>query len=96
MFFVLFPYIYFLSYEIIQDDILLNFEPSDKVMFAGRIGMGLTMLVAITMMTLPCRDIMFTVFASIASSIKVRTKQKHQSFLLSDSRVSPHGVPGGG
>ncbi|CAN0347772.1 unnamed protein product [Pylaiella littoralis] len=52
-----------------SDDILLNFAPSDYVMIVGRVGMGLTMLVAITMLVLPCRDIVFTVMDSIADSI---------------------------
>ncbi|CAN0253955.1 unnamed protein product, partial [Scytosiphon promiscuus] len=52
------------------DDILLNFEPGDQVMILGRVGMGLNMLVAITMLVLPCRDIVFTVMDSITEKIK--------------------------
>lgn len=55
-----------------QDDILLNFDPSDRVMILGRVGMGLTMLVAITMLVLPCRDIVFTVMDSVAEKVAVR------------------------
>lgn len=40
-------------------------------MILGRVGMGLTMLVAITMLVLPCRDIVFTVMDSIAAKVAV-------------------------
>lgn len=41
-------------------------------MILGRVGMGLTMLVAITILVLPCRDIVFTVMDSVAEKVKVR------------------------
>lgn len=40
-------------------------------MILGRVGMGLNMLVAITMLVLPCRDIVFTVMDAITAKIKV-------------------------
>eukprot|EP00752_Nemacystus_decipiens_P011549 g10255.t1 len=60
---------YLYAFQDTKDDILLNFDPSDRVMILGRVGMGLTMLVAITMLVLPCRDIVFTVMDSIAGKV---------------------------
>eukprot|EP00612_Vaucheria_litorea_P007807 CAMPEP_0171484366 /NCGR_PEP_ID=MMETSP0946-20130122/8768_1 /TAXON_ID=109269 /ORGANISM="Vaucheria litorea, Strain CCMP2940" /LENGTH=394 /DNA_ID=CAMNT_0012017055 /DNA_START=78 /DNA_END=1259 /DNA_ORIENTATION=- len=47
---------YFYAYSQVQDDILLNFEPEDKVILVGRLCMGITILIAITMCIHPCRD----------------------------------------
>ncbi|CAM9573705.1 unnamed protein product [Discosporangium mesarthrocarpum] len=60
---------YLYAYENTKDDILLNFSPADPVMLLGRVGMGLTMLVAITMMTLPCRDVIYEVAGVIEGAI---------------------------
>ncbi|KAG5175402.1 transmembrane amino acid transporter protein-domain-containing protein [Tribonema minus] len=56
---------YFYAYGNTQDDILLNFAPSDKVVVWGRLGLGITMLVAIPMLLLPCRD----AFEELASQL---------------------------
>ncbi|CBJ28443.1 conserved unknown protein [Ectocarpus siliculosus] len=61
---------YLYAYEGTKDDILLNFAPSDRVMIVGRLGMGLTMLVAITILVLPCRDIVFLVMDSVAEKLQ--------------------------
>ncbi|CAM9164895.1 unnamed protein product [Ectocarpus sp. 8 AP-2014] len=63
---------YLYAYEETKDDILLNFAPSDRVMIVGRVGMGLTMLVAITILVLPCRDIVFLVMDSVAEKLQGR------------------------
>eukprot|EP00903_Cladosiphon_okamuranus_P022166 g20383.t3 len=63
---------YLYAFEDTKDDILLNFDPSDRVMILGRVGMGLNMLVAITMLVLPCRDIFFTVMGSLSEKVAVR------------------------
>eukprot|EP00903_Cladosiphon_okamuranus_P022165 g20383.t2 len=62
---------YLYAFEDTKDDILLNFDPSDRVMILGRVGMGLNMLVAITMLVLPCRDIFFTVMGSLSEKVAV-------------------------
>jgi amino acid permease len=46
---------YFFAYTATQDDILLNFAPDDSVIVWGRLGLGVTMLIAIPMLVLPCR-----------------------------------------
>jgi amino acid permease len=46
---------YFFAYAATQDDILLNFSPDDSVIVWGRLGLGVTMLIAIPMLVLPCR-----------------------------------------
>lgn len=40
-------------------------------MIVGRVGMGVTMLVAITILVLPCRDIVFLVMDSVAEKLQV-------------------------
>ncbi|CAM9263340.1 unnamed protein product, partial [Phaeothamnion confervicola] len=47
---------YFYAYDNTKDDILLNFDPQDGVILVGRLGLGVTMLCAVPMMVLPCRD----------------------------------------
>ena len=39
-----------------RDNILLNFEPSDPVIFFGKIGLGVAIMCGISMILLPCRD----------------------------------------
>ncbi|CAM9315807.1 unnamed protein product [Ascophyllum nodosum] len=67
---------YVYAYQDTQDDILLNFDPSDRVIVLGRLGMGLTMLVAISLMVLPCRDIMYTLLAVVGSGLQERFCRK--------------------
>lgn len=43
-----------------QGNILLNFEFTDKVILAGRVGCGITIMLASAMITLPCRESMLS------------------------------------
>ncbi len=63
----LFGYLY--AYELTSDDILLNFEPNDKVMLLGRFGFGLSMLVAIPILTLPTRNTVVSLYGEVRSHI---------------------------
>jgi amino acid permease len=54
LFFGLGGYMY--AWEATRDNILLNFNPNDKVILFGRVGLGLTLLCNMPMVVLPCRD----------------------------------------
>ena len=47
---------YLYAYDDTRGNILLNFDPTDRVILLGRIGYGVTLLAAIPMVVLPCRD----------------------------------------
>lgn len=50
----LFGYTY--AYSQTKGDIFANFDASDPLLAVARLGLGLTILMAIPMMVLPCRD----------------------------------------
>ncbi|GMI45988.1 hypothetical protein TrCOL_g5832 [Triparma columacea] len=39
-----------------RDNIILNFEPDDKVVLVGKIGLGVTIMAGVSMIVLPCRE----------------------------------------
>ena len=39
-----------------KDNILLNFDPNDTVILAGKVGLSVTLMAGISMIVLPCRD----------------------------------------
>jgi len=47
---------YLYAYDDTRGNILLNFDLTDRVILLGRIGYGVTLLAAIPMVALPCRD----------------------------------------
>jgi amino acid permease len=47
---------YLYAYDDTKGNILLNFDPKDSVILLGRIGYGVTLMAAIPMVTVPCRD----------------------------------------
>jgi len=47
---------YFYAYDQTDGNILLNFDPTDKIIFLGRIGCGVCTMFAMPMSLLPCRD----------------------------------------
>jgi amino acid permease len=47
---------YLCAYDDTKGNILLNFDPKDSVILLGRIGYGVTLMAAIPMVTVPCRD----------------------------------------
>lgn len=47
---------YLCAYDDTKGNILLNFDPKDSVLLLGRIGYGVTLMAAIPMVTVPCRD----------------------------------------
>jgi len=51
---------YLYSYNDTNGNILLNFDPSDRVILLGRVGCGITMMLAMPMVTLPCREAMLS------------------------------------
>jgi Transmembrane amino acid transporter protein len=69
---------YFFAYAATQDDILLNFSPDDSVIVWGRLGLGVTMLIAIPMLVLPCRYVKNEV-----------TRDEYTLYIASDIRSLP-------
>jgi hypothetical protein len=39
-----------------RDNIILNFEPDDKVVLVGKMGLGVTIMAGVSMIVLPCRE----------------------------------------
>ena len=98
---------YLWAYEDTKDNILLNFDPSDKIILIGRIGCGITTLFALPMNLVPCREAMLSLVAQL-SEISVRNQtrrrrkpqlpspsEEHQS-LLSSQRCKDDSEEGGG
>lgn len=56
---------YLCAYEDTDGNILLNFDPSDKIIFLGRIGCGITTLFALPMNLLPCREALLSLVVQI-------------------------------
>lgn len=46
-------------------NIFLNFDPSDKLILVGRLGMGLTLMGGMPMSLLPCREAFFSLLTQI-------------------------------
>lgn len=46
-------------------NIFLNFDPSDKLILTGRLGMGLTLMFGMPMSLLPCREAFFSLLNQI-------------------------------
>ena len=47
---------YLYAYDDTNGNILLNFDPTDKLILLGRVGCGVTLMAAIPMVAVPCRD----------------------------------------
>jgi amino acid permease len=47
---------YLYAYDDTKGNILLNFDPTDRVILLGRVGYGVTLMAAIPMVAVPCRD----------------------------------------
>ena len=56
---------YLYSYGDTKDNILLNFDPSDRVVLLGRFGLGITLIAGCPMIVLPCREAMLILPAQI-------------------------------
>ena len=56
---------YLYSYGETRDNILLNFDPSDRVVLLGRLGLGITLIAGVPMIVLPCRDALLILPAQI-------------------------------
>lgn len=63
---------YLWAYDETNGNILLNFEPTDTVIFIGRIGCGVTTLFALPMNLLPCREALLSLVAQIG---ELRTRK---------------------
>ncbi len=60
---------YLCTYEQTRDDILLNFEPGDKIMLLGRFGFGLSMLAAVPMLVLPTRSTAESLYVEVRTTL---------------------------
>lgn len=56
---------YFYAYNTVLGNIFLNFDPSDKLILTGRLGMGLTLMFGMPMSLLPCREAFFSLLKQI-------------------------------
>jgi amino acid permease len=75
---------YLYAYADTDGNILLNFDPSDKVIFVGRIGCGITTLFALPMNLLPCREAFVSLMAQIGElrAASRRITKEEQKYLL--------------
>ena len=79
---------YFWAYDDTMGNILLNFDPTDNVIFVGRIGCGITTLFALPMNLLPCREALLSLIAQIsevgffmANKKQAATREERRSLL---------------
>ena len=74
---------YLFALEETNGNILLNFDPTDRVILLGRIGCGITTLFALPMNTLPCREALLSWVAQIGEvSARRGAKREEQRHLL--------------
>ena len=88
---------YLFALEETNGNILLSFDPADRVILLGRIGCGITTLFALPMNTLPCREALLSWAAQI-SEVRARrgAKKEEQKHLLerrSDKVLEPFHEP---
>jgi len=62
---------YFYAYNTVKGNIFLNFDPSDKLILVGRLGMGLALMFGMPMSLLPCRDAFFSLVSQLNNHIMI-------------------------
>lgn len=63
---------YLYAYDETNGNVLLNFDPTDRVILTGRVGCGIMTLFALPINTLPCREALLSLVAQI-SEIRARS-----------------------
>lgn len=81
---------YLYAYDDTKGNILLNFDPTDRVILLGRVGYGVTLMAAIPMVAVPCRDALLSL-APQYSAWKYNYPQA-QAVALHESKVSERTV----
>eukprot|EP00550_Attheya_septentrionalis_P004188 CAMPEP_0198299750 /NCGR_PEP_ID=MMETSP1449-20131203/45667_1 /TAXON_ID=420275 /ORGANISM="Attheya septentrionalis, Strain CCMP2084" /LENGTH=556 /DNA_ID=CAMNT_0044001385 /DNA_START=92 /DNA_END=1759 /DNA_ORIENTATION=+ len=72
---------YWYARDATEGNILLNFDFSDPVILAGRMGCGINILLAMAMVTLPCRESALVLWAQLVVHSKSSgTPEQHQEY----------------
>jgi len=67
---------YMFAHADTKDNILLNFDPSDRIVIVGKIGFGISLALAMPLVTLPARETFLLIPVQISASLDERRKLK--------------------